>query len=157
MEPGDSEPSVLEANKHAELSRLYIRQADECLARRKKRQASRKGWEAIAQAVKAIAVQRGWNYDSHDLVMDAAVQVLDEQKLPQLTRKFGTAIALWSNIYENWLESDSIEIYLNSVKLLLPELERVRTGPPPATFTPETRDQRNRWRRLTRGQADSLG
>ena len=76
MEPGDSEPSVSEANKHAELSRLYIRQADEYLVRRSKRQASRKGWEATEAAVKAIAAQRGWNYHSHNLVMDAAMQVL---------------------------------------------------------------------------------
>ncbi len=64
---------------------------------------------------------------------------------------FGLAQALHVNFYENWLSSDTIGIYLDDVKKLLPELERIRTVPPPSSFTPETTDQRNRWRRLTRG------
>ena len=64
---------------------------------------------------------------------------------------FGLAQALHVNFYENWLSSDTIGIYSDDVKKLLPELERIRTVPPPSPFTPETTDQRNRWRRLTRG------
>ena len=63
---------------------------------------------------------------------------------------FGAAQSLHVNFYENWLETDAVEAYLDAVKSLLPELERVRAETPP-TFTPETRDQRNRWRRLTKG------
>ena len=62
---------------------------------------------------------------------------------------FGLAQALHTNFYDDWLSSETISIYLDNVKKLLPELERIRGETPPA-FTPETRDQRNRWRRLTR-------
>ena len=62
---------------------------------------------------------------------------------------FGLAQALLVNFYENWLSSDTIGIYLDDVKKLLPELECIRTVPPPSSLTPETTDQRNRWRRLT--------
>ena len=63
---------------------------------------------------------------------------------------FGVAQALQANIYENWLSGDVIEIYLNVVKRLLPELDRIRAEPPPPTFTPETDAQRHRQQRLTR-------
>ena len=145
------EPNNPESNKYAELSRWCLAEADNYLRRRNNIQASEKGWGAAAQSMKAIAVERTWNQNSHGLIVDIAQQIADEQGRPDLFVLFGNAQALHVNFYENWLSSDSIEIYLNSVKALLPELERIRAAPPPL-FTPETRDQRNRWRRLTRGQ-----
>ena len=140
-----------ESNKYAELSRWCLAEADRYLRRRNNIQSSEKGWGAAAQSLKAIAMERGWNHQSHNLIVDIAMQVADEHGNPSLISLFGTAQALHVNFYENWLPSDVIEIYLNDVKRLLPELERIRAAPPPP-FTPETRDQRNRWRRLTRGQ-----
>ncbi len=143
-----------ESNKHAEMSQWCIGQADNYLRRRNNIQASEKGWGAAAQALKAIAEERGWNHNSHGLIVDIAQQVADEQARPDLVAMFGLAQALHVNFYENWLSSDTIEIYLNDVKKLLPELERIRAEAPPPAFAPESRDQRNRWRRLTRGQGD---
>ena len=60
------------------------------------------------------------------------------------------AIVLYSNSHDNSLPADVIEVYLGIIKSLLPELERIRNEAPPS-FTPVTRDQRDRWRRLTRG------
>ena len=138
-----------ESAEHSERSRLCIRQADECLARRKRRKASRKGWEAAAESVKAIATQRGWNHNSQSLMVDVAQQVSDEQGKPDIVVRFGPALVLYSNSFDNSLPGDVIEAYLDIIKSLLPELERIRNEAPPS-FTPETRDQRNRWRRLTR-------
>ncbi len=140
-----------EPNKYAEMSRWCIGEADNYLRRRNNIQASEKGWGAAAQALKAVAEERDWNHHSHGLIIDVAKQVADEQGRPDLVAMFGLAQALHTNFYENWLDTDVIEIYLNDVKKLLSELERVRTGPPPPGFAPETRDQHNRWRRLTRG------
>ena len=140
-----------ESNKYAELSRWCINEADNYLRRRNNIQASEKGWGAAAQALKSVAEERGWNHNSHGLIVDIAQQVADEQGRPDLVSMFGLAQALHVNFYENWLSSDTIQIYLDDVKKLLPELERIRTVPPPSYFTPETTDQRNRWRRLTRG------
>lgn len=138
------------ANKHAELSRWCIGEAENYLRRRNNIQASEKGWGAAAQALKAIAEERGWNHGSHGLLVDIAKQVVDEQGRTDILSWFGSAQSLHVNFYEDSLPSDVIESYLYVVKSLLPELERIRTGPPPAAFTPETRDQLNRWRRLTR-------
>ena len=146
MESGNGE-----SNKYAELSLWCIAEADSYLRRRNNIQASEKGWGAAAQALKAIAEERGWNHSSHGLIVDIAQQVADEQGRPDLFVSFGSAQSLHVNFYENWLATDSVATYLDAVKALLPELERIRTEPSPTTFTPETRDQRNRWRRLTRG------
>ena len=147
MEAGNGE-----SNKYAELSRWCIGEADTYLRRRNNIQASEKGWGAAAQALKAIAEERGWNHGGHGLIVDIAQQVADEQGRPDLIGLFGDAQALHVNFYENWLRADTLAIYLGNVKTLLPELERIRNEPPPTAFTPETRDQRNRWRRLTRGR-----
>jgi hypothetical protein len=64
---------------------------------------------------------------------------------------FAAAQALHTNFYENWLATDAVEVYLNNVKTPLPELERARTGPPPSSIADPNREQRNHWRRLTRG------
>ena len=140
-----------EANKYAELSRWCIGEADNYLRRRNNIQASEKGWGAVAQALKAVAEERDWNHNSHGLIIDIAQQIADEQGRPDFIGLFGDAQALHVNFYENWLSSDTLAIYLSNVKALLPELERIRTEPPPPAFAPETRDQRNRWRRLTGG------
>ena len=144
------EPNNQESNKYADLSQRNIGQADDYLRRRKNIPASKKGWDATAQALKAIAAQRGWNLNTPELIIDIAQQTADEQGRPDLVAMFSVAQALQANIYENWLSGDVIEVYLNEVKTLLPELERIRAEPPPPAFTPETGDQRHRWQRLTR-------
>ena len=150
MESSTLESSGPEANKYAELSHWCIGQANDYLRRRNNVQASEKGWGAAAQALKAIAEERGWNHQGHGLLVDIAKQVADELSRPDLFIAFGAAQSLHVNFCENWLETDAVEAYLDAVKSLLSELERVRAETPP-TFTPETRDQRNRWRRLTKG------
>lgn len=150
MEPEVHSSDRSESAEHSQRSQLYIRQADGYLTRRKRRKASRKVWEAAAESVKAIAMQRGWNHNSRSLLVDIAQQVSDEQGRPYIVLRLGPAIVLYSNSYDNSLPADVIEVYLGIIKSLLPELDRIRNEDPPA-FTPETRDQRDRWRRLTRG------
>ena len=140
-----------EPNKHAQLSRWCIQQAEGYLRSGNNIQASEKGWGAAAQALKAIAEELGWNHGGHSLLMDIAKQVSDEQGRMDIVAWFGTAQSLHVNFYEDSLTSDFVEAYLDVVKSLLPDLARIRNEPPPpAAFIPETRDQRNRLRRLTR-------
>ena len=143
------EPDTHESNKHAELSQWCLGQAGNYLRAGNNIQASEKGWGAAAQALKAIAEERGWNHRGHNLIVDVAQQLADEQGRPDIVALFAFGQLLHVNFYEDSLASDTIGIYLDNVKRLLPELERIR-GVAPPEFTPETRDQRNRWRRLTR-------
>ena len=151
MVTANTDTDVFDANRYAELSRWCIGEAENYLRQRNNIQASEKGWGAAAQALKAIAEERGWNHGSHGLIVDIAQQVSDEWGRSDLVTLFGNAQALHVNFYEDWLSSDTVRIYLDQVKALLPELERIRREAPP-DFTAETRDQRNRLGRLTRGR-----
>ena len=148
MEPNGQEP-----NKYAEMSRWCIGEAENYLRLRNNIQASEKGWGAAAQALKAIAEERGWNHGGRRRIVDVAQQVADEQNRQDLITLFGVAQALHINFYEDWLDSDTVSIYLHDVKKLLPELVQIRSAPA-SGFTPETREQRNRLLRLTRGAGD---
>ena len=78
-----------------------------------------------------------------------AQQLADELGRPGIVALFAFGQLLQVNFYEDALATDTISIYLDQVKALLTELEGIR-GVAPPEFTSETRDQRNRWRRLTR-------
>ena len=98
-----------EANKYAELSRWCIGEADNYLRRRNNMQASEKGWGATAHALKAIAEERGWNHNSHGLIVDIAKQVADEQGRADLLPLFGvarrcTSISTKTGFHRNLLE-----------------------------------------------------
>ena len=146
------EPNVQESsNRYAELSQWCIAEAENYLRRGNNIQASEKGWGSVAQALKAIADDRGWNHGGHRRILDIIQQIADEQDDRQeMMRLFGAAQSLHTNFYEDWLDSNTIAGYMEDVRLLRLQLERIRGERPPA-FAPETRDQRNRWRRLTRG------
>ena len=68
------EPSNSESERYAELSRQYISRADEYLRVGDRVQASEKGWGAVAEAIKSIAEQRGWNHQGHRLLDDIVLQ-----------------------------------------------------------------------------------
>ena len=56
------------SNRYLELSRKYMRQAQEELDRGDWSQASEKAWGAAAESLKATAAQRGWNHRNHGLL-----------------------------------------------------------------------------------------
>ena len=143
-----AQPSITESDRHLELSREYIGNAEEYLRQGNNKQASEKTWGAVAQALIAIAERRGWNHDGHRLLIDIARQATDEGNRPDWFLSFMAAKDLHANFYDDLMESGDIEIILNSAKALLQELGQVLLSPPPA-FTPATREQRRRWQRLT--------
>ena len=137
-----------ESEKYAELSRRYIERADEYLRAGDSVQASEKGWGAVAEAVKSIAEQRGWNHWGHHLLNDAAFQLSQEWGRPDLMLLYDSSERLHINFYEDTLELDDISTRVGNAKALLRELETLRNQPP-RTLPIVTRGQRNRWRRLT--------
>ena len=143
-----AQPSITESDRHLELSREYIGNAEEYLRQGNNKQASEKTWGAVAQQLKAVAERRGWNHTGHRLLIDIAQQVSDEWNRPDWFAAFQVARDLHVNFYDDLMESDSIRIGLDSSRALLQDLGQVLLSPPPA-FTPATREQRRRWQRLT--------
>ena len=149
------EPTSNEAERYAELSRQYIERAEDYLRAGDGVQASEKGWGAVAEAIKSIAEQRGWNHWGHHLLNDATFQLSEEWNRPDVLSMYDTVEKLHINFYEDTMELDEIESRISTAKNLLGELATLGDHSP-RTLEVTTRGQRNRWRRLT-GELLPLG
>ena len=78
-----------------------LEQARQELDRGDVRQASEKGWGAAAQAVKALAEDRGWQHKSHAALFNAVSRLAREPGNDSLKSLFHVANSLHSNFYEN--------------------------------------------------------
>ena len=136
------------AERYAAMSRRYMERAERYLRGGDRIQASEKGWGAVAGALKSVAEERGWNHKSHRLLNDIAFQLSMEWDRPEVQFLFDTGERLHVNFYEDLLGLDEIGARLGSIKGLLQTLETLR-GLPPRAVAVRTREQRNRWRRLT--------
>ena len=124
------DPSI----KYVELGRHYIRQAEDEFQKGDLTQASEKAWGAVACATKAIAAQRGWNHQRHDLLYAVSEQIADELGRTDLTNLFRSAGSLHTNFYENWMGEGHVRGGIEDVKTFLREMEAVAAAPPPATY-----------------------
>ena len=137
-----------ESERYAELSRHFIEKADEYLLAGDRVQASEKGWGAVAEALKSIASERGWNHRGHRLLDDIVLQLSEEWERPDVRILFDTAERLHINFYEDALSADAIATRLDNVKTLLRELDSLRALPAHPVVL-DSRERRLRWRRLT--------
>ena len=110
---------------HADTGRMMIGQAEVALAEWDGLQASEKGWSAAAQAVKAIAEGRGWEYKEMANLFKVASMLADETGRQEIRTLFSVASGLHANIYEGWLGDDYIADSLADVGLLLDMLDEV--------------------------------
>ena len=144
-EPSDSES---EPERYNGLGRHYIEMADEYLRVGDRVQASEKGWGAVAEAMKSIAEERGWNHNSQRLLNDIAFQLSEEWARPDVRRLFVVAKDLHINFYEDNMGLDAIAASVGDAKTLLGELEILRQQPSRSVVL-DSRERRLRWRRLT--------
>ena len=142
------EPSNSESERYAELSRQYIQRADEYLRVGDRVQASEKGWGAVAEAMKSIAEDRGWNHQGHRLLNDIAFQLSEEWRRPDVRILFDAMEKLHINFYEDNMGLDAIAASVGDAKTLLRELQTLRQQPPRSVVL-DSRERRLRWRRLT--------
>ena len=134
--------------KYAELSRHYIRQAEEEFQKGDLSQASEKAWGAVASAVKSVAAQRGWTHQHYALLFDVSEQIADELGRPDLGRLFRSAGFLHINFYEDWMAAGNVRGGIDDAQVYIAELRSVLSSQPPA-FVPQTVAQAARLRRLT--------
>ena len=108
---------------HVRISRQFMRQADEEVAKGDRLQASEKAWGAAAHAVKAVAQQRGWRHDGHRYLFDAIDSIYRETGDRELRDLFGRANSLHMNFYEDWQSDEYVQDGIERVKVLLKKLE----------------------------------
>ena len=148
MQSSESGGDRVGAEKYAAMSRRYMERAERYLRGGDRIQASEKGWGSVAGALKSVAEERGWNHKSHRLLNDIAFQLSLEWGRPEVQFLFDTGERLHINFYEDFLGSEEIADRLVNIKTLLQTLETLR-GLPPRAVAVRSREQRNRWRRLT--------
>ncbi len=145
---GDMQDSLSESERYSGLSRHFIEKADEYLLDGDRVQASEKGWGAVAEAIKSIAEERGWNHQGHRLLGDVAFQLSEEWDRSDVRILFDAIEKLHINFYEDNMGLDAIAARVEDAKALLKELNTLRDLPP-RPITLDSRERRLRWRRLT--------
>ena len=129
--------SIEKANRHADLSRRLMAQANYELHTMGDRvQASDKASVAVAHAVKAIGEDRDWRNDSHNLRRDITGLLADEYGQPEVRHLQAIADQLHNNCYEDRLSDFLVEQLLADVTRLIVVVWDMRDAGPNSAYTP---------------------
>ena len=141
------------SNRYLQMSSKYLRQAQEELGKEDLPQASEKAWGAAAEALKALAVTRGWNHKSHPFLREIARQIYMEFGRPRIVELFDILEWAHFNYYEHRLDKDDVQLRVTQSRELIDLLAEIRNSPP-RRFTPANREQERRLQRLTQYHPD---
>ncbi len=142
-EPGDSS-----LESHVQMSHQFLEHARIELQEGSRLQASEKAWGATVHALKAIAVQRGWQHHHHATIFFIGEHLGREfGREEQFVRYLAQAESMHKNFYENERSEGVIRLALGDVEQFVDELDRIRTLPP-RLFTVTDNDDRVRLGRL---------
>ena len=113
---------------YREASRRLLTQARLELEAGDVRQASEKGWEAAAQAVKAAAQQRGWTHNYHRALFMVVTDLSNETADPELDVLFASANYLHINFYEDALDAAKVRRHLVRTEEFIGKIESILDG-----------------------------
>ena len=130
------------SDDHAALSRMFVEHAKDELSKGDRLQASEKVWGAVAHAIKAIAVQRGWRHQRHSLITAIGELLAKEYGRPDFSNTVSIAESFHVNFYENQKEESAIHAAIAAVEPLIAELDDIRTSPPRPYTVMNAEDQR---------------
>ncbi len=99
---------MIETKKHIYLNGKYLEDAKALLDKQDYVQASEKLWGAVAQIIKAIALNRGKRLRSHTAINTYIVQLSKELNDASILDAFSIANSLHQNFYENWLAPETV-------------------------------------------------
>ena len=117
-------------DEHEQISRRFIRQAHEELAKGDLIQASDKTWGAVAHALKAIGQSRGWRHKGHDHLRAIGHIIGKEFNHADILLAFSNAEELHRNFYENQEDEGKIADVISVVESVLPDLYSLRHQSP---------------------------
>ena len=132
------------AKRHADLSERSIAQARYELDYNGDRpQASEKAYVAVAHALKAIAEDRDWRHNSHNLRRRIADLLAEEFDLPEVVALGSVAWELHDNFFEDRMPDEQVARRLEWIESRLPILSQLRERGPNPAFVPNADRQRN--------------
>ena len=133
------------------LSRQYIKQAGEELAREDYCQAGEKAWGAVSTAIKSISQQRGWNHRHHRSIGDALRELADEFAgdfdNDQLKQWFAVVETMHENFYAGTFTEEEVANGVRRAQGLLEFLDALRDMPP-RPVPNRSNNQKRRWSAL---------
>ena len=114
------------AERHDEISAIFLDRAEDSLRAGDLLQASEKAWGAVAHCLKSIAKRRNMPSGSHAaltiLVNRLANESDEHDRIIQLYRRMGF---LHSNFYEDWFKRETVERGVRSARELTALLQEV--------------------------------
>ena len=114
------------AERHAEISSVFLEHAEDSLRAGDLLQASEKAWGAVAHCLKSIAQRRNWPSGSHQALSVIKTRLAEESANPAgITSLYKSAEMLHNNFYEDWLEDDVVERCLRNVRELIAILQEI--------------------------------
>ena len=114
--------------EHVETARRFLDESDTLFGERDVLQGSEKVWGAAAHAMMAVAQQRGWPYDSHGSLKQAARRLSDESDDPFIGDRFAVAEKFHINFYHHGMEDFQIEGDRPRVRALVERLLTLYIG-----------------------------
>ena len=111
------------SNKYIEINGKYLKDAKELIEKKDYMQASEKYWGAAATIIKAVALKRGEELQSHGEIYKFINKLVEELSDDELLPLFASARELHTNFYENWLPAENVIKYGKSVEKFVKKLE----------------------------------
>ena len=134
------EPAV--ADDHVQFSRRFLEHSRDEFRNGDLREASEKAWGAVAHALKAIAVHRGWQHNSHYLLHAISDQLGREFDQTKFFDHLAIASSMHQNFYENNRGEDAVAYAIDDIERFLAKLDEVRVSSPMPFTVSTTADQR---------------
>ena len=110
---------------YQQAARTLLDQAFEDLAAGDLPQASKKGWEAADHMLKAVAQQRGWEYQNTAAYYRVAMKIVAETGEDQIRSWSAVARSLLNNFYDNLAYPEYTAGGLKNVRKLIDRLEQL--------------------------------
>ena len=114
------------AERHAEISEIFLDHAEDLFRAGDSLQASEKAWGAVAHCLKSIARRRNWPSGSHQALSVIKDRLAGESDDPvRIVILYKNAEWLHKNFYKEWLEDDAVERCLGYVRELTALLQEI--------------------------------
>ena len=88
-------------------------------------QTAGQAWEAVMEALKAVAEKRGWNHDNHWLLRDALWSLCKEFHNDRLHLLFAVVERNYLNYFDDHLDGDDISRTIDAARELVDLLENL--------------------------------
>ncbi len=116
------------AKTHQEQSRALLEQAYAKLEAGDLHQASKMGWDAAMEMLRAVAEERGWEHDDVRPLVAVMGKLAVEARNGKLQDGFNAAFMLRTYYGEGWLYGNSVQVYLDRVREFVADTEGLLNG-----------------------------